>query len=46
MKNLFFNLKAVQTGSYKSEVGASSGTKTFWKSEPELKQIVSAPQHC
>ncbi len=45
MKNLLFKLKAVQTRSYKAEVGA--GAKTFRKSEPELelKQIVSAPQH-
>ncbi len=44
MKNLLFNLKAVQTGSYKAEVGA----KTFWKSEPEpkleQKQIILASQ--
>ncbi len=44
MINLLFNLKAVQTGSYKAEVGAGSGSGTFIKSEP--KQIVSAPQHC
>jgi hypothetical protein len=31
MKNLIFNLKAVQTGSYKAEVktGAGSGAETF-----------------
>jgi hypothetical protein len=31
MKNILFNLKAVQTGSYKAEVraGASSGAETF-----------------
>ncbi len=46
MKNLLFNFKAVQTGSYKAEVG--DGDETYWNSEPELepKQIVSAPQHC
>ncbi len=26
MKNLLFNLKAVQTGSYKAEVGARAGS--------------------
>jgi hypothetical protein len=50
MKNPIFNLKTVQTGSYKAEVGAraSSGVKTFWKLESELepKQMISAPQHC
>jgi hypothetical protein len=46
MKNLLFNLKAVQIGTHKAEVGA--GAETFWRSEPELepKQMVSAPQHC
>jgi hypothetical protein len=46
MKNLLLNLKPVQAGSYKAEVGA--GAKTFWKSEPELepKQIVLSPQLC
>jgi hypothetical protein len=31
MKNLFFNLKAVKTGSYKAEDGAGtgSGAETF-----------------
>ncbi len=31
MKNLLFDLKAVQTGSYKAEVGAGagSGAETF-----------------
>jgi hypothetical protein len=28
MKNLLVNLKAVQTGSYKAEVGAAAGAKT------------------
>jgi hypothetical protein len=37
-------MKSVITGSYKAIAGA--GAKTFWKSEPEPKQIVSAPQHC
>jgi hypothetical protein len=32
MKNLLFNFQAVQTGTHKAEVGASSGAKTFWKS--------------
>jgi hypothetical protein len=38
----------VQTGNYKVEVGAGagSGAETIWKSEPELKLFVSAPQHC
>ncbi len=29
MKNLLFNLKAVQTGTYKAEVGAGAGSGTF-----------------
>jgi hypothetical protein len=28
MKNILFNLKAVQTGSYKAEVGAGAGAET------------------
>ncbi len=36
-------MKAVITGSYKAIV--RTGAETFWKSEPEPKQIVSAPQH-
>ncbi len=36
MKNLLFNLKAVQTGSYKAEVGARA--ETFWKPEPKLER--------
>jgi hypothetical protein len=42
MKNLLFHLKAVKTGTLKALVGA--GAETFWKSEPERKKIVSAPQ--
>ncbi len=50
---VIFNLKSVQTGSYKAEVEAraGSGDKTFFKPELELelelelKQIVPAPQH-
>ncbi len=34
-KSTFFNLKAVQTCSYKAEVRARAGSETFWKSEPE-----------
>ncbi len=34
----------MKTGSSKAVAGA--GAETFWKSEPERKQIVSAPQHC
>ncbi len=41
MKNLLFNIKFVITGSSKAVAGA----EIFWKSEPEWKQIVSAPQH-
>jgi hypothetical protein len=44
MKKTLFNMKSVITGSYKAIAGA--GAKTCWKSEPEPKQIVSAPQHC
>ncbi len=36
-------MKSVIKGSYKSDVGA--GAETFWKSEPEREQKVSAPQH-
>ncbi len=43
-------MKSVITGSYKAIVGAGSGAgaeaETLWKSEPEPKEIVSAPQHC
>jgi sporulation protein YlmC with PRC-barrel domain len=37
----------VITGSSKAIAGAGvgAGAETFWKSEPEQKQIVSAPQH-
>jgi hypothetical protein len=47
MKNLL-HLKAVKTGTHKVQVGAGAGSRaeTFQKSEPEPKQIVSAPQHC
>jgi hypothetical protein len=31
MKNLVVDLKAVQTDSYKAELGASSGAETFFK---------------
>jgi hypothetical protein len=39
MKNLLFNLIAVQTGSYKAEVGAGAGAETvsapqYWWSPP------------
>ncbi len=44
MKNQLFNLKAVQTGAHKAEVGAVA--ETFESRRPEPKQIVSAPQHC
>ncbi len=52
MKNLLFHLKAVKTGTLKAQVGAGAGSgagagagaETFWKSEPERKKIVSAPQ--
>jgi hypothetical protein len=37
-------MKSVINGSYKANVRA--GAKTFWKSEPERKQKVLAPQHC
>jgi hypothetical protein len=30
MKNLLFNLKAVQTGTYKAEVGAGAGMFESW----------------
>jgi hypothetical protein len=43
MKNLLFDLKAVQTGSYKAEVGAEPDFFLKSEPEPELKQIVSAP---
>jgi hypothetical protein len=43
MKNLLFNIKSVITGSFKAI--ARAGAETFWKSEPERKRIVSAPQH-
>jgi hypothetical protein len=50
MKNLLFNIKAVQKGTHKAEVGAKAGTgpTTFWKSELKLepKQMVLALQHC
>jgi hypothetical protein len=48
MKNPLFIMKSVIKGSYKANVGAGSGAgaKTFWKSEPEQKHKVSAPQHC
>jgi hypothetical protein len=48
MKNLLFHLKAVETGTLKAQVGAVSvaGAETFWKSEPEPKQLVTALQHC
>ncbi len=41
-------MKSVITCSYKAIAGsgAGAGAETFWKSEPEQKQIVSAPQHC
>ncbi len=51
MKNLLSNLKAVKTGTQKASVGAGAGSgagagaETFWKSEPEPKQIVLTPQH-
>jgi hypothetical protein len=47
MKNQLSNLKAVETGAHKAEVGASSGAGagTSEKSDLELKKIVSAPQH-
>ncbi len=40
-------MKFVIKCSYKANVGAraGSGAETFWKSEPEWKQKVSAPQH-
>jgi hypothetical protein len=43
MKNPLFNMKSVIKGNYKANVGA--GAETFWKSEPERQQKVSAPQH-
>ncbi len=43
-------MKSVIKGRYKAIVGAGSGAgagaETFWKSEPEPKQKVSAAQHC
>ncbi len=42
MKILISNLKAVQRGSYKAELGAG----TFWKPKSELEPKHSAPQHC
>jgi hypothetical protein len=47
MKNVLFNIKSVTTGSSKAVAGAGvgAGAETFWKSEPERKKIVSAPQH-
>lgn len=45
MKNLQSNLKAVQTGDYKADVGAEA----FWKSEKEpkleQKEVVLAPRY-
>ncbi len=38
-------MKSVIKGRYKANVGAGAGVGTFWKSEPERKQKVSAPQH-
>ncbi len=42
-------MKSVRTGGYRYKAiagaGSGAGAKTFWKSEPERKQIVSAPQH-
>ncbi len=45
MKNVFFIIKSVitGTGSVKAIAGAGAGAETFFKSEPERKQIVSAP---
>jgi hypothetical protein len=49
LNNPLFNMKSVIKGSYKANVGAGAGAVagagTFWKSEPERKQKVSAPQH-
>jgi hypothetical protein len=46
--NPLFNMKSVRKCSYKANVGAGAGAgaETSWKSEPERKQKVSAPQHC
>ncbi len=38
------NEEVNKNGTYKTDVGAGSGAETFTKSEPEPKQIVSAPQ--
>ncbi len=38
-------MKSVIKGSYKANVGAGAGAGTIWKSQPERKQKVSAPQH-
>ncbi len=48
IKNVLFNITSVITGSSKviAGAGAGAGAVTFWKSEPERKQIVSAPQNC
>ncbi len=47
MNNPVFNMKSVKKYSYKANVGAGAeaGAENFWKSEPERKQKVSAPQH-
>jgi hypothetical protein len=46
MKNPLFEMKSVIKGRYKANVGAGAGSEAviFWKSEPERKQNVSAPQ--
>jgi hypothetical protein len=47
MKNPLLKMKSVIKGRYKAIVGAGAGAgaETFYKSEPERKQKVSAPQH-
>jgi hypothetical protein len=46
MKNPLFNMKSVIKGSFEANVGAGAGAETFFfKSEPERKQKVTAPQH-
>jgi hypothetical protein len=45
MKNpLLYNKKNLIAGSYKAIAGARARAELFIKSEPERKQIVSAPQ--
>ncbi len=45
MKNQIFNLKAVQTGTHKAEVGARAGSGNLLKIGARAETTDLAPQH-